>query len=678
MHWIDSETQALLDSLVESLPTAHLLLLVNYRPEYHHQWGSKTYYTQLRLDPLPPEHVEELLHTLVGDHPDLASLKHLLIERTEGNPFFLEESIRTLVETKALVGAPGAHRLGHALAEIQVPATVQAVLAARMDRLSPEAKSLLQTAAVIGTDVPFALLRAITDAPEEQLHVSLSQLTTAEFLYETRLFPTSEYTFKHALTHEVAYGSLLQERRRVLHAKIVEALEALEAERLDEHVERLAHHALRGEVWDKAVICARQAGAKASSRSVHRQAVTYFEQALAALGHLPESREATEQAIDLRLDLYAPLFALREFNRMGDLLHQAEDLAQNLQDRRQLGRLSAYMARCLWATVNHERAVEVGQRACTIATELKDVALQAVANHTVAFAYHDLSRYGPAIDLLRHNLALLEGDLTRERLGQPYLPSVSSRTLLAWCLSWQGEFAEAVALVQEATRIAEAAGHPGSVASALNGSGLVYVLKGDFSEAIGRLERSLALNQANQTPPHMATLSFLAHAYALAGRVAEALPLFEASLERAVAGRFLPCNSLWIGWWGEAALLAGRPEDAMQHATRAVDITRAQQEQGYEAYALRLLGKIAAHGHQPDVEQAETHYHQALARAEELGMRPLQAHCHLDLGTLYGKTERAGVAQAELSTATEMYRDMEMTFWLSQAEAVLAEVDGQS
>jgi tetratricopeptide (TPR) repeat protein len=180
--------------------------------------------------------------------------------------------------------------------------------------------------------------------------------------------------------------------------------------------------------------------------------------------------------------------------------------------------------------------------------------------------------------------------------------------------------------------------------------------------------------RANQTPVSPAALSFLAHAYTLAGRVAEALPLFEESLERAAAMKFLPCNSLWIGWWGEAALLAGHTEDAIQHATRACDISRAQKEQGYEAYALRLLGKIAAHGHPLHAEQAETHYQQALARTNELGMRPLQAHCHLDLGLLYGKTKRTVEAQAELATAIEMYRDMEMTFWLPQAEAALAEV----
>ena len=240
LHWIDTETQALLDSLVESLPTAQILLLVNYRPEYQHGWGSKTYYTQLRLDPLPPASAAEVLQALLGDDPSLAPLTSLLIARTAGNPFFLEESVRTLVETGGLVGETGAYRLAQPLQSIQVPATVQAVLAARIDRLPPEAKRLLQTAAVIGTEVPCPLLTAIADLPDTELHRHLAHLQAAEFLYETRLFPELEYTFKHALTHEVAYGSLLHERRRVLHARIVEALEGLAGDRVAEQVERLA------------------------------------------------------------------------------------------------------------------------------------------------------------------------------------------------------------------------------------------------------------------------------------------------------------------------------------------------------------------------------------------------------------------------------------------------------
>jgi predicted ATPase len=248
LHWIDSETQALLNSLVESLPTARLLLLVNYRPEYQHGWGSKTYYTQLRLDPLPAVSADELLQALLGDDASLQPLTQLLITRTEGNPFFLEESVRTLVETGVLVGERGAYRLAQPLASLQVSATVQAVLAARIDRLPPEEKRLLQTAAVIGTEVPLPVLQAIAELPEDAVQRGLAHLQAAEFVYEAHLFPEREYTFKHALTHEVAYSGLLQERRRVLHACIVEALEALAGNQVIEQAERLAHHALRGEV----------------------------------------------------------------------------------------------------------------------------------------------------------------------------------------------------------------------------------------------------------------------------------------------------------------------------------------------------------------------------------------------------------------------------------------------
>ena len=323
LHWIDAETQALLDTLVESLPTARLLLLVNYRPEYQHGWGSKTYYTQLRLDPLPPVSAEAFLHALLGDDPSLAPLTRLLSARTGGNPFFLEESVRTLVETQVLVGEHGAYRLTTPLDSLQVPATVQAVLAARIDRLPAEEKRLLQTTAVIGTEVPFPLLQAIAALPEDELHRGLARLQAAEFLYETSLFPEPAYTFKHALTHEVAYGSLLQERRRTLHAGIVEASETLYRDRLTDQVERLAYHAGRGEVWEKALHYSRQAGARALARSANQEAVTYFEGALAALQHLPDSPERCAQAIDLRFDLRLALLPLGALARIFALLQEA-------------------------------------------------------------------------------------------------------------------------------------------------------------------------------------------------------------------------------------------------------------------------------------------------------------------------------------------------------------------
>jgi predicted ATPase len=282
LHWIDGETQTLLDSLVESLPAARLLLLVNYRPEYQHAWGGKTYYRQLRIDPLPPESADELLDALLGAGTALAPLKQLLVERTEANPLFLEESVRALVETAVLVGARGAYRLTRPVEHLKIPATVQAILAARIDRLMPEAKRLLRAAAVIGKDVPMPLLLAVADAPEHEVRAELSHLQAAEFLYETRLFPDLEYTFKHALTHEVAYGGLLHERRRALHARITEAIERLAPERVTEQAERLSHHALRGELWEKAVTYLRQAGLRAMVRAANREAIAQLEQALEA------------------------------------------------------------------------------------------------------------------------------------------------------------------------------------------------------------------------------------------------------------------------------------------------------------------------------------------------------------------------------------------------------------
>ena len=229
LHWIDAETQAFLDSIVESLPTARALLLVNYRPEYQHGWGSKTYYTQLRIDPLARENAAALLSTLLGDDPALTGLKDRLIERTEGNPFFLEESVQALLETGVLMGPRGDSRLARPVDSIQVPATVRALLAARIDRLASDDKALLQTAAVIGKDVPFPLLEAVTDLAGDGLRSALEHLRAGEFVYETSLFPELDYTFKHALTHEVAYAGVLSGRRKTLHGRIVSAIEALHA-----------------------------------------------------------------------------------------------------------------------------------------------------------------------------------------------------------------------------------------------------------------------------------------------------------------------------------------------------------------------------------------------------------------------------------------------------------------
>jgi class 3 adenylate cyclase/tetratricopeptide (TPR) repeat protein len=552
------QAQALFDRLVEALPTARILLLVNYRPEYQHGWGSKTYYTQLRLDPLLPASADELLQALLGGHPSLVPVTPLLIERTEGNPFFLEESVRTLVETGVLIGVPGAYHLGTPLNRLQVPATVQAVLAARIDRLSREDKHLLQCAAVVGTDVALPLLQAIAELPEATLHGGLAHLQAAEFLYEIRLFPEREYTFKHALTHEVAYGTLLQERRRALHARIVEALEALAGERVAEQVERLAHHALRGERWDKALTYFQQAGAKAGSRFAYREAVACFEQALAALQHLPESRDTLEQGIALRISLRTALLPLGEFRRIHDLLRDAATLAEALGDQHRLGRISDRLCHASWQIGDYGAALEFGQRALAISMALGNVDSQLDANVNLAHTYHALGEYGRAIACCRTAVSL-EGGLSPPPVGPTGRNDVNSHTRLSQCLAELGAFAEGITHGEEAIRMAEARDHPFSRASAYGSLGDLYLRGGNLHQAITVLERGVELCRIWEIQfyfPHVA--SPLGVAYALLGRVAEALPLLEQAAEQAGAMGFMPYVSRGLAALSQGYLLAGR------------------------------------------------------------------------------------------------------------------------
>jgi predicted ATPase len=671
LHWIDAETQALLDSLVESLPTARLLLLVNYRPEYEHTWHRKTYYQQLRLDPLPPEGADELLDVLMGTDRGLLPLKRLLSERTEGNPFFLEESVRSLVETGALIGERGRYQLAKPVENTQAPATVQAVLAARIDRLAPEQKRLLQCAAVIGKDVPFPLLQVIAELREDWLRQGLADLQGAEFLYETSLFPDQEYTFKHALTHEVAYGSVLQDRRRALHARIVDTIETLYPDRLAEYVERLAHHALRGEVWEKAVEYLQQAGVKAQARSAYREAIVYLEQALGALERLPQTRQTRERAIDLRLDLRSALFPLGVTERVLSCLGEAEVLAEELDDRRRLGRVLSLRANIAQQVGDYRAAMEIGERALAIALDLADVSMQVSTCVFLARAAYALGQYQRGIEFGQQVMASLRGDLEHQRLGMVGYPAVTARTGLAISLVERGELADALAYSREGLHLAEKVSHPLSIAGAACSLGLVYLAGGDLGRAVPVLERAAEICEARSIRLLVLnSMATLAYAYALSGRAPEALRLADRAVAEIAASGEGGYRALPIVWLGEAYLLAGRRELASPVAAQVLTLTRDHHAPGLEAWALWLLGEIAAAADPIEDALAERHYSAALARAEELGQRLLRAHCHLGLGTLYQKAGRYNEAQAELSAASEMYRAMEMPFWLARVEGV--------
>ena len=528
---------------------------------------------------------------------------------------------------------------------------------------------MLQTSAVIGKDVPLALLDAIADVDGDALGRGLNRLTGAEFLYETRLFPDVEYTFRHALTHEVAYASLLAERQRGLHGRFVGTIERLYPDRHIEHLERLAHHAVRGEVWEKAVAYCRQAGAKAVSRSAYREAVACFEQALIALGRLPESRETIEQDIDLRCELWEVFFPLGDFEKGFEHLSAAEPLASSLNDRPRLARVLTHLSMSVLTSGEFVRALEVGERALSIATAQADAALEPIARWRVAFAHHMLGNYSEAIDLRQKVLASVAHDPHRF-LAAGHLFSVLSRWGLASSLIERGQFAEAIALAKEASQLAEGSASPTQAVACL-GLGLVHIHLGDLQRAIPPLERGVQVSHAGQLLLWLPqTVTCLGLAYVLSGRTAEGLPL----LEQAVEQMSPSYRSLVMINLGQGYLLAGRVQDAMRLAESALELTRERKERGLEARALWLLAEIAAHPGSREVEKAEAHYRVATGLATKLAMRPIVAHCHRGLGKLYPRMGKRQQAHEHLATATTMYREMGMTYWLGQAETELRQL----
>jgi class 3 adenylate cyclase/tetratricopeptide (TPR) repeat protein len=497
LHWIDAETQAFLDDLINSVPTAAMVLAVNYRPEYSHGWGGKTCYRQLRIDPLPVAGAEELLRALIGDDASVEPLKRLLIERTEGNPLFLEESVRALIETADLVGEPGAYRLARAAGTIQVPPTVQTILASRIDRLSAEHKQLLQAASVVGKDVALPLLEAVADMPGDAFREGLAQLQAAEFIYETQLFPDIEFTFKHALTHEVAYGSLLAERRRALHAAIVDAIERLYGPQLTEHVEILAHHAMRGRVTDKAVHYLRKAAAKAAARSANREAVEFFMAALENVKALPRSDETLAAELNICIQMGPALIALKgaSSTEVENLYLRARDLVDQLDDATQ--RVPALWG--LWyvryTRGQYEEARTAGERLLEAARNANDSGQLLEAHHALWATLSGSGRATAAIEHMESGIALYD---RKRHAGQAFLygghdAGACCRWHLAvncWLL---GDYSRSMKALADALRLAEELKHPLTTVIALWFAAWVYYQRGDRAATKAVVERALTL-----------------------------------------------------------------------------------------------------------------------------------------------------------------------------------------
>ena len=683
LHWADEMSVRLFSFLGRRLEGHRILLVGTVREEELDgtspvrrmlaDLSKEDRLVRLALAPLSREHTQELVRSLAQgrsvDESSLTRLEDRVWTLSEGNPFVIVESLRETLDTAQRPSLPDLPA---------VPEKVRELILGRFERMSDAGQHLLATAAVIGRDFEFRLLQRAADLGEADAASAVEALVRTRILHSLG----ERFDFTHDRLREVAYNRLLPTRRRMLHARVVAALEdvyavpdaveAVNQDRFGEHTEQLAYHAVRGELCEKAVSYLRQAGVKATAQSANQQAVMWFDQALSALEQLPEGRASLEQAVDIRLGLQGPLSQLGDIRRARDRLREAEAIAKRLNDNRRLGRVWGGMTNAHSLLGEMDEAVASGTRALALAERLGDLGLRLLTTRYLEQQYYFRGDYERAIELATANLAASPPEAIYERLG------MWDRSWLVRSLTQLGRFAEAMKPARKGIEIAESTRNRYMIGHLHMAAGLLHLHKGDWHKARVLLERSAAAFRATEEVlnlPHV--LGLLAWALAQTGETTEAAGHLREGEQLYERVRARPATSGWASrgaatYLGRASLIVGRTTEARQFAQQALEAVQHHADRRTHPYTLHLLGDIATHPDQFDAEKGEQYYAKALALAEERKMRPLAAHCHEGLGKLYRSTGKREQAQAHLATAISMYREMEMTYWLEKAEAELA------
>jgi tetratricopeptide (TPR) repeat protein len=671
LHWIDAETQALLDELVDSLP-GHMLLLVSHRPEYRHSWAGKKRFQTVRVPPLTATGSGKLMDSLLGTHASLDQLKRFLMPRAGGNPLFLEESIRSLLENGLLVDRLGDYRLNQSFGEAPSgpTPTVQAIIASRIDRLPPMDKRLLQVAAVIGRDVPLASLKAIADLTDAELDGAIARLEAANFLRRTRVRKPA-FAFKHDLTHEVVYGSLVQDRRMDLHARVMAVTERLYAERLEEHLDVLAWHALKGKLWGEAVRYLRRAASKDLLRSLYRSAKASLELAISALTHLPASADNRALAIALRLEMRLALLPLGEQDNLEKILLEAHAIGKELGDVEWLGRISNFLTSMHVTKGDHVRGLALGADA---SCQSGDAGVKALGLTLTATCHQALGRHGEAVHFFREAMASVSGPLAHYRFDQVVLPSVLARGGLAISLAEIGAFDEALKVGEEGLRLAEEGTAAADLALALMGIGRPYLRRGDVSKAEPLFERAVHICRTFELSHYLVSVApALAATQILAGRPRLAIDLLQPVKELAEKGSMFSVYAFTVATLSEAMFRVGDEDRALDLAQLALNFARTRQHRGFEAWTLRLLGEITMRRKMVDLDVSKALFREALSAANECGMWPLIAHCHLGLSNVFCRSRNLSEARGHQRIAANLYRRLGMQFLLWRREMEIAD-----
>jgi class 3 adenylate cyclase/tetratricopeptide (TPR) repeat protein len=661
LHWSDALSLGLLDELVVRAQDSRLLLLVSCRPQFRTEWKNRPNCHQLHLNHLASDYLAEFLQALVGSDPTLSTLKDFLAERASGNPFFAEEIVRSLASKGVLDGARGNYRLAKPFSSIEVPVTIQAVVAARIDELPAAEKRLLQEAAVIGHDVPFVLLQAICGLTEDKLAALLANLQDAEFLHAARPFPDLQYTFKHSLTHDVAYGGVLRDRRREIHARVVDAMEKLYADRLGEQVERLADHAERGGIWDKALEYLHRSGVKAYSLYANADAARFFERALTVLKELPQTPDNLRQAVDLRFELRNALLPLGETDGIARCLDELDPILASLGDKLRSARYAAFRCNHHFFIGQQRRAIEFGETGVHLAREGGDQALLGELLYRVAQSHYALGEYRQAIKLLEQSLEFTPNERRHDRYDLSVIPSVVNRMWLVFAMVECGDFSGGMSHAKRALEIAEGAGHPLSEVLAWFSIGHVLMRKGELEGAVSALERGLDLCDRvsyRLTRPRLA--SALAVAYARSGRVEQGLQLARAAVSDAERMHMTADRPGLLIRLGQVSLIGRQFEAALTLGRQAVEIATAHEAKGDEAWARFLIGRACWASDPKDLDESEKQLAIAARLATESEARPLVAFCDTTLSGIHAWRGDQARAKEFDAAAAAIYRELDM------------------
>ncbi|AMR82014.1 adenylate/guanylate cyclase domain-containing protein [Cupriavidus nantongensis] len=691
LQWLDSETEAFLDFLGESVASARILLLVNCRPEYRHEWGHQSYYTELRLDPLGEAEARELLNALLGDASGLAQLEHLILEQTQGNPFFIEEVVQALVEGQVLHGERGHYRLEQIPGKLHIPTTVQGVLAARIDRLQPAEKALLQTLSVIGKVFPWSLLTRVVEQPEDTTKSLLARLQAGEFLYEQPAFPEVEYSFKHALTQEVTYGSLLSERRRALHERTAQAIEALFGAQREEHCSELAHHFSRSGNTPKAVEYLHCAGRQAVQRSADAEAVTHLTMALDMLAKLPDGPERARQELALQISLGPARMATKGFAAPEVEATYARALVLSRQLGEAIQLFPALLGLHTFYIVRAELAAarELAEQLLALAEKAQDPALLVQAHRALANSLLCCGELNPARAQLEQALVLYD---PREHQSHAFVygvePGVHGLALLATDLWLLGYPDQARARSLEALTLAQTPANPPDSADALLFATALRQLCREVHPVRDLAQALLALATEYGLPFGLACGTiFSGWALAEQGRAPEGIEMIQRGLSAYRATGAELWRTYFLALLADACARAGQAKSGLAALTEALAAADRTKERLYEAELHRLKGELTllepsclGEGDGADERdnrrrEAEACFLQAITIARRQGARSLELRAVVALSRLWQQHGRRIEALQVLAECYDWFSEGFDTLDLQEASALLAELD---